>query len=151
MTRRAATTPPPSPPASADDIETQFYEALRRGDLEAVMAVWSDDEDISCVHPGGARLVGPGAIRASFAAIFRNGAIDARPEQVRRLQSHACAVHSVLERVQAAGSSGVQPAWVLATNVYVHGAQGWRLVTHHASPATGAAVPELPEARSTLH
>ena len=151
MTRRAAATPPPSPPTSADDIETQFYEALRRGDLEGVMAVWSDDEDVTCVHPGGSRLVGPVAIRASFAAIFRNGPIDAQPEQVRRLQSHACAVHAVVERVQASGSSEVQPAWVLATNVYVHGAQGWRLVAHHASPATRAAVPQLPEARSTLH
>ena len=151
MSRRTAATPPPSPPATADDIEAQFYEALRRGDLEGVMAVWSDDEDISCVHPGGARLVGPVPIRASFAGIFRNGPIHARPEQVRRLQSHACAVHAVLERVQLAGEEGAQVAWVLATNVYVHGAQGWRLVAHHASPATRAAVPQLPEARSTLH
>jgi uncharacterized protein (TIGR02246 family) len=151
MSRRTAATPPPSPPATADDIEAQFYEALQRGDLERVMAAWSDDEDISCVHPGGARLVGPEPIRASFAAIFRNGPIDARPEQVRRLQSHACAVHAVLERVQASGEEGVQVAWVLATNVYVRGAQGWRLVAHHASPANAANLSELPEAGSTLH
>jgi uncharacterized protein (TIGR02246 family) len=150
VTRRSAP-PPPSTPASADDIETQFYEALQRGDLEGVMAAWSDDEDISCVHPGGPRLVGPAPIRASFAAIFRNGPIAARPEQVRRLQSHACAVHAVLERVQVPMEDGVQTAWVVATNVYVQGAQGWRLVAHHASPATAATMPELPEAGSTLH
>ena len=34
------------PLASPDDIEQQFYEALQRGDIERLMAVWSDDEEI---------------------------------------------------------------------------------------------------------
>jgi len=38
------------------------------------MAVWSDDEEITCVHPGGPRVVGAGAIRAAFESIFANGA-----------------------------------------------------------------------------
>jgi len=85
------------PLASPDDIEQQFYEALQRGDIDRLMAVWSDDEEISCVHPGGPRVVGAGAIRAAFEAIFANGAVHAQPEKVRRLQTHASAVHSVLE------------------------------------------------------
>ena len=27
------------------------------------MAVWSDDEEVACVHPGGPRMVGNAAIR----------------------------------------------------------------------------------------
>ena len=42
--------------ASPEDCEAQFYEALRDGDLERVMAVWADDDEIVCVHPGGARV-----------------------------------------------------------------------------------------------
>ena len=34
---------PAAPLASPDEIEQQFYEALQRGDLERLMAVWSDD------------------------------------------------------------------------------------------------------------
>ena len=49
------------PLASADDIEQQFYEALQRGDIDKLMAVWSDDDDIACVHPGGAARRRPGA------------------------------------------------------------------------------------------
>src|SRR5881227_3253720 len=96
----------PSPPSSPDDIEAQLYQALQRGDIERLMAVWSDDDDICCVHPGGPRLVGAAAIRASFEAMFANGAIDARPEKVRRLQSNACAVHSVLEQVRVMTPEG---------------------------------------------
>ena len=142
---------PPSPPASPDEIEQQFYEALQRADIDALMAVWADDDDIVCVHPGGPRVVGHATIRATFEQIFANGAIDAHPEKVRRLQTHTCAVHSVLERVAVMTAEGPHAAWVVATNVYVKAAQGWRLVAHHASPGTPSEVEEIIEAASTLH
>jgi ketosteroid isomerase-like protein len=142
---------PAAPLASPDEIEQQFYEALQRGDLDRLMAVWSDDEEISCVHPGGPRVVGATAIRSAFEAIFANGAVNARPEKVRRLQTHACSVHSVLEHVQIMTTEGLQSGWVVATNVYLKGAQGWRLVSHHASPGTPREVQEIVEAASVLH
>jgi len=143
--------PPPGLLGSPDEIENQFYEALQRGDIDKLMAVWSDDDEIACVHPGGPRLIGAAAIRASFEAIFSNGAIDAQPEKVRRVISHSSAVHSVLERVQVMSSDGPQSAWVIATNVYLKGAQGWRLVAHHASPGTPQEVQEIIETASILH
>jgi len=139
------------PLASADDIEQQFYEALQRGDIERMMAVWSDDDDIACVHPGGPRLVGPGAVRASFDAIFTHGGVHATPERVRRLELQGGAVHHVLERVEAMTSEGPQSAWVLATNVYAQTAEGWRMVLHHASPGSPHEAQEIVEAGSTLH
>jgi len=139
------------PLASPDEIEQQFYEALQRGDIDRLMAVWSDDEEISCVHPGGPRVAGAVAIRASFESIFANGAIHAQPEKVRRLQTHACAVHSVLERIQVMTTEGPQSAWVVATNVYVLGAQGWRMVSHHASPGSPREAQEVVEAAAVLH
>jgi uncharacterized protein (TIGR02246 family) len=142
---------PPAPPQTPEDIELQFYEALQHADIEALMAVWSDDDDIVCVHPGGGRVVGAPAIRATFEQIFGNGPIDARPEKVRRLQTLSCAVHSVLERIGVMTPKGPQAAWVVATNVYVKSAEGWRLAAHHASPGTESEVQELVEAASTLH
>ena len=147
----AARPKPMAPLASPDEIEQQFYEALQRGDIDRLMAVWSDDEDICCVHPGGPRVLGAGAIRAAFDAMFANGVIDARPEKVRRLQTHSCAVHSVLEQVRVMTAEGPQSAWVVATNVYVKTAQGWRLVAHHASPGSPREVQEIAEAASVLH
>jgi uncharacterized protein (TIGR02246 family) len=148
MARTKAAMPAPE---SADEIEQQFYEALQHGDIEKLMAVWSDDEDICCVHPGGPRLLGANAIRASFEAMFANGAIQSQPEQVRRLQTHACAVHSVLERVRVMTPEGPKSAWVVATNVYLKAALGWRLVAHHASPGTLREAPEGDPASPVLH
>jgi ketosteroid isomerase-like protein len=146
----------PKPPAAAllsspDDTEQQFYEALQRGDIEKLMAVWSDDDDITCVHPGGPRVVGPMAIRAAFESMFSNGTIDAHPEKVRRLESESTAVHSVLERVQVMTNEGPQAAWVVATNVYLKTALGWRMVAHHASPGSANEVQEIGEAPAVLH
>jgi ketosteroid isomerase-like protein len=150
--------PPPSKAraaalmASVDDVETQFYEALQRGDLELLMSVWSDDDEVACVHPGGPRVVGHGAVRASFDAIFANGAIPVRPQQVRRVENAGCSIHHVLERVDIATAEGVQTAWVLATNVYLKTTQGWRLVLHHASPGSPREAQEIvADAPSTLH
>jgi len=137
--------------APPDEIELQFYEALQRGDLDRLMQVWSDDEEISCVHPSGPRAIGAAAIRATFEAIFANGPVPAYPHKVRRLQTHDCAVHNVLEHVQVATERGSQSAWVVATNVYVKTAQGWRLVSHHASPGSALEVQETPASASMLH
>ena len=140
-----------APLASPDEIEQQFYEALQHGDIERLMAVWSDDEEISCVHPGGPRVVGAGAIRAAFESIFANGSVNAHPEKVRRLQTLSCSVHSVLEHIRLMTPEGLQSAWVVATNVYLKTAQGWRLVSHHASLGSPREVQEIVEATSTLH
>ncbi len=137
--------------ASPDDIEAQFYEALQHGDIERLMAVWADDDDISCVHPGGARVVGAQAIRASFEAMFANGGIDAEPRGLRRVLTHSVAVHSVVERVRVLSEQGPQAAHVIVTNVYIKTGLGWRLVVHHASPGVPGEPADLAEAAAVLH
>jgi ketosteroid isomerase-like protein len=137
--------------ASPDDVEAQFYEALRDGDLEKLMALWSDDEEIVCVHPGGPRVIGPGAVRAAFEAIFAAGRIRAYPDKVHRVQLLDAAMHNVVERIEVQTDEGPRVAHVLATNVYHKTTLGWRLVAHHASPGTEAEPPEITEVPATLH
>ena len=136
---------------TADDVEASFYEALQGADIDKLMACWADEDEIVCVHPGGARLVGAGAIRATFEAMFANGSIQARPERVRKVESLASAVHNVLERIEVLTADGPRHAWVIATNVYHKTAQGWRLVAHHASPGSPSEVQEIAEVPQVLH
>ena len=136
----------------ADDIEAAFYDALQHGDIDRLMACWADEDDIFCIHPGGPRVVGPTAIRATFEAMFANGgAVRAWPEQVRKTVSIASSVHNVLERVEVLTTGGPTQAWVIATNVYHRTAQGWRLVAHHASPGTTSEIQEVSGTPSVLH
>jgi ketosteroid isomerase-like protein len=136
---------------TADDVEAAFYEALQRGDIDALMACWADEDEVFCVHPGGPRLVGAVAIRSAFEQMFGNGAIHAQPARVRKIESLASAVHNVLERIEVLTAEGPRHAFVLATNVYHKTAQGWRLVAHHASPGSPREPDDANDLPQTLH
>ena len=142
---------PPAIASSADETEAAFYEALQNGDIDKLMACWGDEDEIVCVHPGGARLLGPAAIRGAFDAMFSNGAIRAQPLKVRKLQTMSASVHSVLERIEVLTGDGPRHAHVLATNVYHLTAQGWRMVAHHASPGTAHETQEISGNPVVLH
>jgi ketosteroid isomerase-like protein len=91
--------------ATPEDAEVAFYAAFERGDVEAMMTVWAeDDQAIVCVHPLGPVLAGREAVKQSWQTIF-------------------------------ARSPGRRHT-VIATNAYRFTATGWRMVLHHASPAT---------------
>lgn len=153
MSRRppAAVTVAAALSGSADEVEARFYDALQRGDLEQVMAVWADDDEILCVHPSGARVVGATAIRESFTALFANGAVNARPEQVRRLVMPDMELHHLVERVEVQTVQGPRTAWVLASNLYVRSSLGWRLAAHHASPGQAQPPAGSTELPTVLH
>ncbi len=136
---------------NADEVEAAFYEALQTGDIDKLMACWADEDEIVCIHPGGPRVVGATAIRATFEAMFSNGTIRAWPERARRIQALASAVHNVLERVEVHTAGGPAKAWVIATNVYHKTAQGWRMVAHHASPGTESDIQEVSGPPQVLH
>jgi ketosteroid isomerase-like protein len=136
---------------NADDIEAAFYDALQNGDIDKLMACWADEDEIVCIHPGGPRIVGAVAIRATFEAMFSNGSIRAWPQRVRKTQGAGSAVHNVLERVEVVATEGPTMAWVIATNVYHKTAQGWRLVAHHASPGTTSEIQEVSAGGQVLH
>jgi ketosteroid isomerase-like protein len=138
--------------ATPDDTEAQFYEALQQGDVPRLMAAWSDDDEVICVHPGGPRVMGHAAVRKAFESIFANGGVPVHVEGVRRLQTDATAVHNVLERIDVRTAEGVKTAWVVATNVYLKTPMGWRMVAHHASPSTPQDAAAMPaDAPKTLH
>ena len=136
---------------NADEVEAAFYDALQHGDIDKLMACWADEDEIVCIHPGGPRVVGAVAIRATFEAMFSNGSIRAWPEQARKLQAVGSIVHNVLERIEVLTPEGPGHAWVIATNVYHRTAQGWRMVAHHASPGTHSEIQEVSGSPQVLH
>ena len=134
-----------------DEVENAFYEALHNAEIEQLMACWAEEDEIVCVQPGGARLIGSGAIRAAFEALFEQGNVQAWPQQVHRIEALASAVHHLVERVAVQTPQGERTAWVTVTNVYHKTPLGWRMVAHHASPGAAQDSPELPGRPAVLH
>lgn len=132
---------------SAVEVESAFYEARNRGDIDTLMALWAEDDEIVCVHPGGARLHGHAAIRASWEQIFAQGGVHVRPSQLHEIHNLMSSVHSVLE---GASESATEAGHLIATNVYIKTPRGWRMAVHHVSVAPGPA-PDVPDVISKLH
>lgn len=123
--------------ATPEDAEAAFYAAFERGDVDAMMTVWADDDPtIVCVHPRGPVLAGRQAVKQSWQTIFaRSPGLKFRiAPQLKTRDSHLV-VHVIYEHIQLSGEERRQHT-VIATNAYRRTGAGWRMVLHHASPAT---------------
>jgi len=133
------------------DAENAFYESLERGDLDLMMAVWAEDEEIMCVHPAGPRIAGQEQVRDSWRRIFASGQrLRIQIAQQVTASGMMVAVHSVHEVITVAGETRPRPP-VIATNVYLRTAAGWRMIVHHASPAPGPAAEPPDDPPKILH
>ncbi len=125
----------PSLYATPEDAEAAFYEALHKGDADALIAVWSEDEEVVCVHPTGTQLVGLGLIRESWRSIFSTTRLRLSSALVTRWQDMLFSIHHLVETVFI-GDSQTPHGPLFVTHVYSRGAHGWRLVSRHASAAS---------------
>ncbi|MDR9436134.1 MAG: nuclear transport factor 2 family protein [Thiohalophilus sp.] len=120
--------------ATSSDAETAFYAAFSGGNLEAMRQVWLDDDDTSCIHPMGDRLLGTHAILKSWETILRNTG-DVIVELSDRV-IHATdqfAVHTLVENIHPLEDPENIFRFVV-TNLYQQTADGWKMILHHASP-----------------
>ena len=120
--------------ATASAVQDAFYTALAQADLTTVIALWADDEEVVCVHPGGDRLVGLHAIRQSFEALLSLGPVHIRARSVQVFDSATVSVHNLIETLQVNTEEGNQLVSVLATNVFIKTVSGWQMLLHHATP-----------------
>lgn len=138
--------------ATSEEAEQAFYDALEQGDLAQLMAVWADDEDIVCIHPGGPRLIGHDAVMESWREILGSSPVPIRPTRVHTAQSMMSSVHTVVEQLMVDTSQGKQLVNCYATNVFHKGPTGWRLVLHHSSQAPADLGPtEFQDVPDLLH
>jgi ketosteroid isomerase-like protein len=138
--------------SSPEEASRAFYDAFERGDVTAMMEVWADDDETFCIHPGGARNVGPEAVRASWEEIFASPArLRFQLEQQLFFVGASIAVQSVFEYLQVNVEKKLRgPA--VATNIYTRTPTGWRMLAHHAAPTpTAAAAPASTPRAGSLH
>ena len=117
--------------ADVDAANRAFYAAHEARDLDAMGTVWSHGNDTVCVHPGWPILRGWEQIEESWRRIFdgpgRNQFI--LTNDVVEIGDGTAWV-TLEENLVDRGDTQA----IAATNVFVHGPNGWKLVAHHGSP-----------------
>ena len=120
----------PTPEAA----EAAFYAAFEARSLDAMMAVWSEDDSIACIHPMAAPLNGRAAVALGWRSMFEAaGQFRVQVELAHALREADQVIRIVREHLTIGQETEPRPP-LLATNVYRRDAGGWRMVLHHASP-----------------
>ena len=114
-----------------EEANTAFYQALESLDLDAMADVWEASARSACVHPGSPWYLGWAEVRRGFEVIFEGTPyIEFEIADVEVRVEDPTAWVTCVERVT--GPDG-RVAELVATNAFVLGADGWKLVLHHAS------------------
>jgi ketosteroid isomerase-like protein len=120
--------------ADVEEANARFYRAFETLDIAEMDQVWAHGDHARCVHPGWPLLSGWDAVRTSWETIFAN------TEEMRfTLTDVNVNVHGALawvtctENILSEVQGRVTVTSILATNLFERGADGWRLVHHHAS------------------
>jgi ketosteroid isomerase-like protein len=120
---------------------TALYEAMERGDFEAISGMWLDG-GISCVHPGWPVLRGRSEVLRSYALIMANtDYIQFFLTDVEVSVEGDTALVTCTENILSGGPAEEDGALgplvgqlVVATNVFRRTPDGWKLWSHHGSP-----------------
>ena len=137
----------PTPEAA----EAAFYAAFEDRSLDAMMAVWADDDGIACIHPMTAPLTGRAAVAAGWRSMFEAaGQFRVQVETAHEMREADQVTRIVREYLIIGQETGPRPP-ILATNVFRKETGGWRMVLHHASPLQAGATPPTRTAPVVLH
>ncbi len=132
---------------SAAAVEAAFYDALARRDVDAMMSVWSEDDEVLCILTDGIRLTDLAAIRDYWQNFFETLSRDAM--RVTHRVSCANMMLTVFSNLETTMTGNDTSKTVFATHVYSRGALGWRLVMRHASHSSQEPPPQGPS--SVVH
>ncbi|MFD5727426.1 nuclear transport factor 2 family protein [Streptomyces sp. NPDC058368] len=130
--------------AAVEQANTAYYEAVERGDLDALTSAWLPDEEltVSCVHPGWPVLSGRREVLRSYALIMANTEyIQFFLTDVGVSMTADTALVTCTENILSGGpaeeGASLGPLvgqLVVATNVFRRTPDGWKLWSHHGSP-----------------
>lgn len=108
-------------------VNDAFYAAFRGRDMARMAAIWSREHLVACAHPGWQMLYGRETVLASWKAILKSESSPPIESRDARVFVHGkVAVVTCVEQIF--------DARLVATNVFVREAGGFRLVHHHAGP-----------------
>jgi len=114
-------------------VQAEFYEAFSTANYEKMSAVWSNSDDVCCVHPGMHSLQGISAVMDSWRQIFVGyaGSDDKNAFKISpaRVKVDICGRTAICTCVEETNGGRLE-----ALNIYRREGGSWKMVNHMASP-----------------
>ncbi len=113
----------------------RFYDAFGALDIDGMESAWEISDRSLCIHPGWSPLVGWDSIRESWRGIFDHATLmHFNLQYVNVAIEGDCAWVTCVENITSVLQGRANNFGVLATNIFVRTAQGWRMTAHHGTP-----------------
>lgn len=117
----------------AEEVIEAWHDSLQRGDLEAAISLWFDEDSVSCVLPDGIRLTGHSELREGLAGILAPHPILLDTLSSISHNSMGVAFIDSTEAVRF-GKEFTDPAlFINMTLILIQSTEGWRIAHLHAS------------------
>ena len=123
------------------DVNQNFYEALASGDFDEMQRIWSDADDVTCIHPGWGPVVGREAVMRSWETILEN------PPQITCSEPRA---YVSGESAYVIAYENLGEGRLTATNLFRLEADEWKMIHHQAGIARPTPSPEN-AAKTLMH
>ncbi|MBD2169039.1 nuclear transport factor 2 family protein [Calothrix membranacea FACHB-236] len=116
-------------------VNTAFYRAFEKKDIEAMSLVWSQGTGSTCIHPGRDVLRGWKEVKYSWEQIFKNTAyIEVNLDIISTEVTDHIAYVILRENILQVFRAQRLEAQSIATNVFQLLGGKWYIIHHHGSP-----------------
>ena len=121
---------------NADEVVDALRDSLKHRDVKGALAIWLDDDSITCVLPEGQRLSGHAEIRAGLERLLAKQALYLEPIACISHSVFGASIYDTTEAVHLRADQVEAEFFLNITLVLLQDSQGWRLAHLHASHST---------------
>lgn len=117
------------------EINKSYYKAFENFDIEMMSQIWSNTDDVVCIHPGWDILVGWEKVKEGWNKIFMEETLlkftIRNPNVIIR---YKIGIISCIEEIFISSRETISQTFIATTNLYQETESGLKLFYHHSSP-----------------
>lgn len=117
------------------EINKSYYKAFENFDIETMAQIWSNTDDVVCIHPGWDILVGWEKVKEGWNKIFMEETLlkftIRNPNVIIR---DKVGIISCIEEIFISSRETISQTFIATTNLYQETTNGLKLFYHHSSP-----------------
>lgn len=117
------------------EVNKNYYKAFENFDIETMSQIWSNTDDVICIHPGWDILVGWERVKEGWKKIFMEETLlKFTIRNPNTIIWDNIGIVSCIEEIFISSRDTISQTFIATTNVFKETEQGLKLFYHHSSP-----------------
>jgi ketosteroid isomerase-like protein len=117
------------------EVNKNYYKAFENFDLDTMSQIWSNTDDVVCIHPGWDILIGWEKVREGWKKIFMEETLlKFTIRNPNAIILDDIGIVSCVEEIFISSRDTISQTFIATTNLFKATEQGIKLFYHHSSP-----------------